>query len=177
MESGAWTSLEDTQQLLPGFTLKQQLWGAGALGDHQPKNMSLETLSGNYEVPETYEDQEHSPNTWFLSRNLFVEDFLSLVSEKPGISCLFPPITVIYSFFPGKAGMRTREGQKQLARVTSLFLPCGFWRSSWRCQVANCSDLLRHLSSPGIISSTLESSAENSTEGRRCKYQDSVKYM
>lgn len=57
--------------------------------DSQLKSMSLKMPSENYEVLESHEDQKDSPNPSSTSRNLSEEDFLSLVSEKPAISCLF----------------------------------------------------------------------------------------
>lgn len=60
--------------------------------------------SENYEVLESHEDQKDSPNPSSVSRNLSEEDFLSLVSEKPAISCLFFFHELfIHSFLTGQA--------------------------------------------------------------------------
>lgn len=78
-----------------------------SLVDSQLKHMSLKMPSENYEVLESHKDQKDSPNWGSPSRNLSVEDFLSQVSGKPAISCLF---FISYPLFPGRAGMLMCEG-------------------------------------------------------------------
>lgn len=104
--------------MLPGFTLKQQLWAAEEPGGLSTEEHVCRDALRELWVPESHQDQKTLRIHGSPIYEPFVEDFLSLASEKPGIVFHYSHV----SFFHGGADVHMGRSEESLQEsLLSLF--------------------------------------------------------